>query len=59
MQIWAWIVYSSALELTLWLAGNEGIEKWIKTTILSYIGTTIRIPKPEAHNGTKDPVLHS
>ena len=27
----------------LWLAGNEGIEKQMETTIMGYIGTTIRI----------------
>ena len=27
----------------LWLAGNEGMEKKMETTIMGYIGTTIRI----------------
>ena len=34
----------------LWLAGTEGMEKNMETTIMSYIGTAIRIhsfvPKP-------------
>ena len=28
----------------LWLAGNEEMEKKMETTIMAYIGTTIRIP---------------
>ena len=28
----------------LWLAGNEGMEKTMETTIMGYIGTSIRIP---------------
>ena len=27
----------------LWLAGNEGREKKMETTIMGYIGTTVRI----------------
>ena len=29
---------------SLWLAGNEGVKKKMKTTKMGLIGTTIRIP---------------
>ena len=29
---------------SLWLAGNEGVKKKMKTTKMDFIGTTIRIP---------------
>ena len=37
------MVWGIELLTGLWLAGNEGMEKKTETTILGYIGSSVRI----------------